>query len=154
MWFYCKGESRLFSLQVASCGWTMPRCLSAYACERIICMWQQGKTPMAIIRELARDGICTTLRIVKSRIFAWTNRDGLEDRRRSGWPLSIIKEIAEYMDSMLEVVWWTRPHPSAGSHLFVTSCADGFGKGRRTHCFRISPINCNEVRCADSCTYT
>ena len=102
--FCCKGESRLFSLQVASCCWTMPRCLSAYARERIIRMWQHGKTPAAIVRELAQDGICTTSRTVKNRIFAWTKEDGLEDRRRLGWPSSITKEIAEYMDSMLEVV--------------------------------------------------
>ena len=80
----------------------MPRCLSAYAHERIIRMWQQGKTPAAIVRELAQDGICTTSRTVKRRIFAWTKGDGLEDRRRSGQLSSITKEIAEYMDRMLE----------------------------------------------------
>ena len=82
----------------------MPRRLSAYAHERIIRMWQHGKTPAAIVRELAQDGICTTSRTVKNRIFAWTKEDGLKDRRRLGWPSSITKEIAEYMDSMLEVV--------------------------------------------------
>ena len=69
-------------------------------------MWQQGKTPAAIVRELVQDGICTTSRTVKRRIFAWTKGDGLEDgfedRRRLGQPSSITKEIAEYMDRMLE----------------------------------------------------
>ena len=51
------------------------QCMSAYASERIICMWQP---PAAIVREPAQDDICTTLRTVKSRIFAWTKGDGLE----------------------------------------------------------------------------
>ena len=45
--FYRKDESRLFSLQVASCCWAMPHL------RRIIRMWQQGKKPVAIVRELA-----------------------------------------------------------------------------------------------------
>ena len=95
-------KASLDSLQVAFCCWIMPRCLSAYAHKRIIRMWQQGKTPAAIVRELAQDGISTTLWTVKRRIFAWTKGDGLEDRRRLGRPSSITKEIAEYMDRMLE----------------------------------------------------
>ena len=82
----------------------MPYRLSAYARERIIRMWQQDKTPGAIVRELAQDGICTTSRRVKRRILAGTKGDGLEDRRRLCRQSSITKEIVEYMDSMLEVV--------------------------------------------------
>ena len=80
----------------------MPRRLSAYACERIIRMWQQSKTLAAIVRELAQDSICTTSQKVKRCIFAWTKGDGLEDRCRSGRPSSITKKIVEYMDNMLE----------------------------------------------------
>ena len=67
-------------------------------------MWQQDKTPAAIVKELAQDGICTTSRTVKRRILAGTKGDGLEDRRRLCRQSSITKEIAEYIDSMLEVV--------------------------------------------------
>ena len=103
--FITKASRDYFQVfQVASCCWTMPCRLSAYARERIIRMWQQGKTPAAIVRELAQDGIRTTLRTVKSHIIAWTKGDGLEDRRRLGRLSSITKEITEYMDSMLQVV--------------------------------------------------
>ena len=80
----------------------MPRRLSAYARQRIIRLWQQGKTPAFIVRELGQDGIYTTSRTVRRRIFAWTKGEDLEDRRRSGRPSTITKEIAAYMDSMLE----------------------------------------------------
>ena len=80
----------------------MPRRLSAYARQRIIRLWQQGKTPAFIVRELGQDGIYTTSRTVRRRIFAWTKGEGLEDRRRSGRPSTITKEIVVYMDSMLE----------------------------------------------------
>lgn len=54
------------SLQVAFCCWTIPCRLSTYAHRRIICMWQQSKTSVPIIKELAQDGICTT------SAFAWS----------------------------------------------------------------------------------
>ena len=80
----------------------MPRRLSAYACERIVRLWQQGTLPAYIVRELGHDGICTTSRTVRHRIFAWTKGEGLKDRRRSGRPSTITKEIADYMNRMLE----------------------------------------------------
>ena len=80
----------------------MPRRLSAYARERIVCLWQQGKTPASIVRQLNEDGISTTLWTVRHRIFAWTKREGLEDRHRSGRPSTISTEIMAYMDTMLK----------------------------------------------------
>ena len=71
----------------------MPRRLSAYARQR---------QDAFIVRELGQDGIYTTSRTVRRRVFAWTKGEGLEDRRRSGRPSTITKEIAAYMDSMLE----------------------------------------------------
>ena len=38
----------------------MPPRLSAYTCERIIQLWQQGKTAVSIVKELRKDGLSTT----------------------------------------------------------------------------------------------
>ena len=80
----------------------MPRRLSAYARERIVRLWQQGSTPAQIVKKLAEEDIVTTRRTVTRRIFCWTKGAGLVDQRRSGRPSVITKNIAEYMDKMLE----------------------------------------------------
>ena len=80
----------------------MPRRLSAYAREQIVRLWQQGSTPAQIVKKLAEEDIVTTRRAVTRRIFCWTKGAGLVDQRRSGRPSVITKNIAEYMDKMLE----------------------------------------------------
>ena len=80
----------------------MPRRLSSYACEQIVRLWQQGKTPAQIVTDLAKEEIWTTKRTVTRRIFSWTKGTGLEDQRRSGRPSVITESIAEYLDRMLE----------------------------------------------------
>ena len=80
----------------------MPRRLSSYARERIVRLWQQGKTPAQIVTDLAKEEIWTTRCTVTRRIFSWTKGAGLEDQRRSGRPSVITESIAEYLDRMLE----------------------------------------------------
>ena len=57
----------------------MPRRLSSYARERIVRLWQQGKTPAQIVTDLAKEEIWTIRRTVTRRIFSWTKGAGLEE---------------------------------------------------------------------------
>ena len=75
--------------------------LSSYACERIVQLWQQGKTPALIVKDLAEEDIWTRC-IVTRWIFSWTKGTGLEDQRRSERHLVITENIADYSDRMLE----------------------------------------------------
>lgn len=99
--FYCWVSLNYFS---SSCFLLLNNAsrLSAYAHERIICMWKQSKTPAAFVWKLAEDSICTTLWPVKRRIFPWSPRE-------MGWKADTdwvgchpLQEIAEYMDRILE----------------------------------------------------
>ena len=80
----------------------MPRHLSDYARERVVRLWQQGKTPAQIVRELAKEDIVTTRRTFTRRIFCWTKGAGLADQSRSGRPSVVTKKMAEFMDKRLE----------------------------------------------------
>ena len=80
----------------------MPRCLSDYARERVVPLWQQGKTPAQIVRELAKEDIVTTRHTVTRQIFCWTKGAGLADQTRSGRPFVVTKKMAEFMDKRLE----------------------------------------------------
>ena len=73
----------------------MPCRLSSYSPERTVRLWQQGKTPAQITKDLAKEDIWTTRCTV-------TKGAGLEDQRRSGRPLVITKSIAKHLDRMLE----------------------------------------------------
>ena len=80
----------------------MPRCLSDDARERVVRLWQQGKTPVQIVRKLANDDIVTTRRTVTRQIFCWTKGAGLADQTWSGLPSVVTKKMAEFMDKRLE----------------------------------------------------
>ena len=80
----------------------MPRRLSAYARERVVRLWQQGKTPAQIVRELAKEDIVTTRHTVTRQIFCWTMGAGLADQTWSGLPSVVTKKMAEFMDKRLE----------------------------------------------------
>ena len=58
--------------------------------------------PAQTARELAKEDIVTTRRTIRRRIFCWTKGAGLADHSRSGRPSVITKNIAQYMDRMLE----------------------------------------------------
>ena len=80
----------------------MPRRLSSYARERIVQLWQEGKTPAQIVKDLAKEEVWTTRRTVMRRIFSWTKGARLEDQRRSGRPSVITESIVKYLNRMLE----------------------------------------------------
>ena len=80
----------------------MPPRLSAYICERIIRLWQQGKTAASIMKELRKDDISSKHCMVTRRIFQWTKGGRLQDQRRPGQPSVITEEISEYLDKLLE----------------------------------------------------
>ena len=80
----------------------MPRQLSAYAQEQIVSLWQHGKTSASIVRELSQDSVFTMSLTVRHRIFAWRKGESLQDHQRSGQLSSITKEIADFMERMLE----------------------------------------------------
>ena len=86
----------------------MPRHLSAYARERVVSLWQQGKMSAQTVRELAKEDIVTTRRTVTRRIFSWTKDAGLEDQSRSRRPFMVTKKTAEFMDKRY-IVLRSRP---------------------------------------------
>ena len=77
---------------------SMPHRLSAYAREQVVRLWQQGKTPAQIVRELVKEDIMTTRRTIMRQICCWTKYAGLADQNRSGRPSVVTKEMAEFMD--------------------------------------------------------
>ena len=77
----------------------MPHRLSAYARERVVRLWQQGKTSAQIVRELAKEDIVTTRRTVPRQIFCWTKDAGLAGQSRSGRPSMVTKKMAEFMNN-------------------------------------------------------
>ena len=96
--WYCRLGSSNVSSIVFLKSEGMPRRLSAYARERVVWLWQQGKTSAQIVRELAKEDIVTTRRTVTRRIFRWTKDAGLEDQSRSMRPSMVTKKTAEFMD--------------------------------------------------------
>ena len=76
----------------------MPRHLSTYEREWLVQLWQQGRMPAQIVRELAKEDIVTTRRTVRHRIFCWTKDAGLADQHRSRRPSVVMKKMAEFMD--------------------------------------------------------
>ena len=59
----------------------MPR-LSAYVKERVVRLWQQGKKPAQIMRELVEEDIVTTRHTVTHWIFCWTKCTRSTDHSR------------------------------------------------------------------------
>ena len=80
----------------------MPCHLSAYARERVVRLWQQGKTPVQMMGVLAKEDITTTRRTVTRRIFCWTKDAGLADQSRLGRSSVVMKKMVEFMKKRLE----------------------------------------------------
>ena len=52
-----------------------------YMREQVVRLWQQGKKPAQIVRELVEEDIVTTRHTVTHWIFCWTKCTGLADQK-------------------------------------------------------------------------
>ena len=80
----------------------MEECLSIYLRERIVRLWDQGKTVFQIVRTLWLEGRITSRLTVRTWLFRWKTGQGLRDRHRRGRPSLITSEVAAFIEHHLE----------------------------------------------------
>ena len=73
---------------------TIPSHLSIYRRERIIALWEEGKTVSEILATLETEGRRTSRATVRRWVFRWRTNRGLRDQHRCGRKSKFTTEIA------------------------------------------------------------
>ena len=80
---------------------TLPSHLSTYQGERIVVLWEEGKTVSEILKTLESEGrqtSCASCRLV----FHWRNKHSLRDQHLLGRQSMITAEIAAFVEAKLQ----------------------------------------------------
>ena len=81
---------------------TMPSHLSIYRKERIIALWEEGKTVSEILVTLETEGRRTSRATVRRWVFRWRTNRGLWDQHRCERKSKFATEIAAFLEAKLQ----------------------------------------------------
>ena len=96
---------------------TMPSHLSIYRRERIIALWEEGKTVSEILATLETEGRRTSRATVRRWVFRWRTNRGLRDQHRCGRKSKFTTEIAAFLRSSFEPFFSTSYDRTLRCHL-------------------------------------